>query len=101
MDSVGQEIEVLAGQSSRRLEHFRSEPVCPVDRRGPTAVVELELTQLGPEARVVTGFVPRGLELIQRGNERLGHIATAEVSVEAPLAAVSYTHLRAHETDSY
>src|SRR5664279_1165315 len=99
MDSVGQEIEVLAGQSSRRLEHFRSEPVCPVDRRGPATVVELELAQLGPEAWVVTGFVPRGLELIQRGNERLGHIATAEVTVQAPFAvlvrleAVSYTHL--------
>jgi hypothetical protein len=48
--------------------------------------VELHLAKLGPKARVVACLAPRGFELVERGHESLGHVASAEIAVDAPAA---------------
>ena len=84
MDSVGQEIGRGTGQPPGGLEDLGPESIGPIDRRGSAAVVELELAQLRPEAGVVAGLGPCRLELIEGGDERLRHVSSPEVAVEAP-----------------
>ena len=50
--------------------------------------MELELAQFGPEAGVVAGFAPRRLQLVQRRDQGFGHVAAAEVAVQAPLPSL-------------
>ena len=83
-DPVGQPGGRQTGQRSRSVVDLGPEAVCPVDRRGATAVVELQLAQLGPETRVVARVRPSRLQLVERRHERLGHVSSAEVTVQAP-----------------
>jgi len=43
-----------------------------------------QLVELRPEPRVVADGVVRGLELLQRANQGLGHVPAAEVALLAP-----------------
>ena len=63
------------------------QPVGPVERRRAAGEGFEELAQLGPEARVVTDGVIRGFELLERADERLGHVPTAEITLHPPPAA--------------
>ena len=46
--------------------------------------MELQLAQLGPEARVMACLPPRRLQLVQGGDKGLGDVSPAEVAVEPP-----------------
>ena len=85
--TVGRRARSL-GQDAGLGQDLRTEPIGSVHGRGPAPVVELELAQLGPEARIVTRLPPGAFELVERRDERLGHVATAEVAVQAPLAVL-------------
>ena len=48
--------------------------------------MELQLAQLGPEARIVARLRPGRLELLERRDQRLGHVPAAEVAIDPPAA---------------
>ena len=76
----------LAG-TDRGLGHrLAGEVVGAVERRGPAREPGEQLVQLRPEPRVVADRVVRGLELLERADQRLGHVAPAEVALLAPAA---------------
>ena len=52
-------------------------------RRAPGEVGE-QLAQLGPEDRVLAERVVGRLELLERGHQRLRHVATAEIALHPP-----------------
>ena len=64
---------------------LRGQPPGAVQRRGPARVVAQQLGQLGGVGRVLAGLQPRGLELVQRRDQGLGHEAAA-VGAELALA---------------
>ena len=57
-----------------------------VERGGPAREPGEQVVQLRPEPRVVADRVVRGLELLERADQRLGHVAPAEVALLAPAA---------------
>ena len=57
-----------------------AEPVALGERRGSTGVVAEQVVELGAERRVRPGGAERPIELLARGDERLGHEHAAEVA---------------------
>ncbi len=55
-----------------------------VERGRAPGEVREQLAQLGPEDRVLAERVVGGLELLERGHQRLGHVATTEVALHPP-----------------
>ncbi len=60
--------------------------VGPVERGRPPGVRRQALAELGPEARVVADPGVGALETLERGHQRLGHVAAAELAVDPPAA---------------
>ena len=65
----------------------RREPLGAHQRRRPAAERPAELVELESEGGVVLRLVPRLLELVQRGDQRLGHEAAAVGAVGQHRAA--------------
>ena len=76
-------VEVLALEVDG-VADLVGEPLREIERRRAADVVVEQRVELGAVARVVAGGEPRGLELDQRGHERLGHVLAA-VGAEAVL----------------
>jgi hypothetical protein len=72
------------------------EPLRSVERGGAADVVALQPAQLGEKAGVVLDLRPAALQLVQGGDERLGHVAPA---VGAEVAGVHRRH-RAASTNA-
>ena len=62
----------------------RGQAVGAVERRRAAGEALQQLAQLGPEDRVVAERVVGGLELLERGHQRLGDVAAAEVALHPP-----------------
>jgi hypothetical protein len=67
-----------------------------VQRRGPAHVAREQVVELGVEAAVGPRLQPAALELVERGDQRLRHVATAVGPVEACAhrAAATYARMR-------
>ena len=74
------------GQSRRSGADGLGQPVGPVERRRPAGEALEQLAQLRPEDRVLAERVVGRLELLERGHQRLGHVAAAEVALQPPAA---------------
>ncbi len=62
----------------------RGQAIRPVDGRGPAGEPLEQAAQLCPEDRVVAERVVGRLELLERGHQGLGDVATAEVALHPP-----------------
>ena len=97
-------LEIEADRADRRSSRrptrpprlFR-EPVGAVEGRRAAGVATEQVVELGPEPGVVADGVVRRLELLERRDERLGHVAAAEVALHPPPArAVDLEQARVH-----
>ncbi|HEY6016169.1 MAG TPA: hypothetical protein VIU16_05230, partial [Gaiellaceae bacterium] len=70
----------------RPLEDLVGEAVGPVEGRRAAGVAGEELAEVGPEPRIVADRGVGAFELVERGHERLGDVAAAERTVDAPAA---------------
>src|SRR5207249_5878813 len=74
----------------------RREPLGQCERGGSAAVVTPEAVELVAERVVVLGLAPAGLELVQRGDQRLGDEASTVLAVgQLHRAASTYARTRA------
>ena len=78
------EIHALPGQEALRER----------ERRRPSSVLPAEGVELVREGRIVRRLAPRGFELVQRGDERLGD------EPPAVLAEPAFAHCRAASTNA-
>ncbi|GBD46028.1 hypothetical protein HRbin41_00847 [bacterium HR41] len=74
--------QVLALQVDLATGRLR-EPASVVQRCRPTGVVAQQVAELGAKGRLVTQLGPRPLELVERGDQGLGHVAPA-IGAEPP-----------------
>ena len=73
-------VEVLALEQDARPARVLGEPARVGDGRGTAGVVALQAVELGEERRVVARLLVLGGHLVDRGDERLGHVAPAPAS---------------------
>ena len=66
--------------------HGLGQAIGTVEGRRAAGELREQLAQLGPEDRVVPEGVVGDLELLERGHQRLGDVAAAEVALHPPPA---------------
>ena len=75
-----------AWRAARLVRHRVGQAIGTIERRRTPGEPCEEVAELGPEDRVLAERVVRGLEPLERGHQRLGHVAATEVALHPPPA---------------
>jgi hypothetical protein len=77
-------VEVLALQQDARPARVLREPLHLRERGGTARILAQKAGQLRTENRVGHGLGVREREFVERRDERLGHVTSAEIAEERP-----------------